>query len=161
MSLCEAAAWLTLLSLCHVSQPKNAFSATRGLIRMSWDPRNLENLVARTQAPELARSSVFQQKWLSKRELRGYHVPNISEKQFLDRHFDTQMPNRQLTAKEKNEVPQYQALMFGELERRVDVVLFRSHFADSIWTARKMVVGGNVLVNGEKRAMQADLAVLE
>nr|KAJ3418406.1 mitochondrial 37S ribosomal protein nam9 [Polyrhizophydium stewartii] len=117
---------------------------------MSWDPRNLENLVSRTKAPDLSKLSVFQQKWLAKRELRGYHVPNISEKQFINRHFVANLPNRQLSQEEKLAVPPIQALMFGELERRVDVVVFRSHFADSIWKARKLVVQGDVLVNGVK-----------
>ncbi|KAH6583200.1 hypothetical protein BASA50_000972 [Batrachochytrium salamandrivorans] len=130
--------------------PKDAFSKTRGLIRMSWDKRNLENLVDRRTPQDLSKMTVFQQKWVSKRELRGYHVSNITERQFLNRHFDPMLPNRQLSPKEKNEIPPIQALAFGELERRSDVVVFRSHFADSIWKARLMIVRGQVKVNGEK-----------
>ncbi|KAH9269432.1 hypothetical protein BASA83_008515 [Batrachochytrium salamandrivorans] len=101
--------------------PKDAFSKTRGLIRMSWDKRNLENLVDRRTPQDLSKMTVFQQKWVSKPE-----------------------------PKRKNEIPPIQALAFGELERRSDVVVFRSHFADSIWKARLMIVRGQVKVNGEK-----------
>lgn len=117
---------------------------------MSWNPKNLANLLARAKPADISRSSVFQQRWVSKRELRGYHVPNINERQFIDRHFAVKMPVKQASPKQKREMPPIQALMFGELERRVDVVVFRSHFASSIWQARNAVVSGHVLVNGEK-----------
>ncbi|KAJ8325525.1 hypothetical protein QVD99_002198 [Batrachochytrium dendrobatidis] len=130
--------------------PKGSFSKTRGLIRMSWDVQNLENLLERRTPQDLSKMTVFQQKWIAKRELRGYHVPNIHERQFLNRHFESYLPNRQLTPEEKSEIPPIQTLAFGELERRPDVVLFRSHFADSIWKARQMVASRCVLVNGER-----------
>ncbi|KAH6573497.1 hypothetical protein BASA62_002942 [Batrachochytrium salamandrivorans] len=97
--------------------PKDAFSKTRGLIRMSWDKRNLENLVDRRTPQDLSKMTVFQQKWVSKRELRGYHVSNITERQFLNRHFDPMLPNRQLSPKEKNEIPPIQALAFVNGEK--------------------------------------------
>lgn len=42
------------------------------------------------------------------------------------------------------------SLMFAELERRIDVVVFRSCFAHSIHAARQLVVHGKVRLNGIK-----------
>jgi ribosomal protein S4 len=42
------------------------------------------------------------------------------------------------------------SLMFSEVERRIDVVIFRSCLAHSAHEARRMVVHGNVLLNGRK-----------
>ncbi|KAJ3194657.1 hypothetical protein HK101_002246 [Irineochytrium annulatum] len=121
---------------------------------MSWNPLNLYNLQARTRLADQSRRTVFQQKWFAKRELRAYHVPNITEIQLIQRHWKAQLPLRLMTEKEKERTPPIQALAFAELERRVDVVVFRSHFASSIWQARMLVVGGNVMVNGERHALQ-------
>jgi ribosomal protein S4 len=81
----------------------------------------------------LSRLTVYQQKWKAKKYLRGYHVPNITETQFLDRHFKTALPVKLHSKDEKEKLPPMQSIMFGELERRVDVVVFRSCFASSIW----------------------------
>jgi ribosomal protein S4 len=117
---------------------------------MSWSKYNVYNLHRRTKPEDISRRTVFQQKWIAKRELRAYHVPNITETQLLNRHWKNQLPLQQLTAKEKERLPPVQALAFGELERRLDVALFRAHFASSIWQARASVVQGHVKVNGEK-----------
>ena len=42
------------------------------------------------------------------------------------------------------------SLMFSEVERRIDVVIFRSCLAHSVYEARRMVVHGDVLLNGRK-----------
>lgn len=128
---------------------RDPYSVSKGLLRMSWSRLNLYNLVHK-RLPDLSRLSVFQQRWIAKRETRAYHVPNIPQRQFLDRHFRTTLPVQKLTRKDREKVPPMQALMFAELERRVDVVLFRSHFASSIFSARRAVSGGHVLVNGIK-----------
>jgi ribosomal protein S4 len=116
---------------------------------MSWNKDNLINLLE-AKLPDISRLTVYQQKWKAKKHLRAYHVPNITETQFLDRHFQTQLPNKLHSKKDKEQLPAIQSIMFGELERRVDVVVFRSHFAKSIWQARQMVVQGHVKVNGNK-----------
>lgn len=38
--------------------------------------------------------------------------------------------------------------MYTEVERRLDVVIFRSCFADSVYEARRMVLHGAVKLNG-------------
>ncbi|KAI8619452.1 hypothetical protein BC830DRAFT_1104373 [Chytriomyces sp. MP71] len=128
---------------------KDPFNPARSLVRMSWN--KLNTYVLATKKPvDFGRRSVFQQKWIAKRELRAYHVPNITEDQLLKRHWKSQLPLRQLSMKEQESLPPVQALAFGELERRLDVVVFRSHFASSIFEARTAVVHGHVKVNGEK-----------
>lgn len=42
------------------------------------------------------------------------------------------------------------SLMFAEVERRLDVLVFRACFAHSIYEARRIVVHGNVLLNGKR-----------
>lgn len=42
------------------------------------------------------------------------------------------------------------SLMFTEVERRIDVVIFRACFAHSVYEARRMVIHGDVLLNGKK-----------
>jgi ribosomal protein S4 len=42
------------------------------------------------------------------------------------------------------------SLMFGEVERRIDVFLFRSCFAHSVYEARRLVIHGDVKLNGVK-----------
>ena len=42
------------------------------------------------------------------------------------------------------------SLMYEEVERRIDVFVFRACFAHSVYEARRMVIHGNVLLNGKK-----------
>ena len=42
------------------------------------------------------------------------------------------------------------SLMMAEIERRIDVVIFRACFAHSVYEARRMVIHGSVLLNGKK-----------
>lgn len=42
------------------------------------------------------------------------------------------------------------SLMFGEVERRIDVLLFRACFASSVYEARRLVVHGRVKLNGKQ-----------
>ncbi|KAI8818098.1 uncharacterized protein EV422DRAFT_538732 [Fimicolochytrium jonesii] len=127
---------------------KDPFDPNRALIRMSWNKYNLYALATRNRPEDLTRKSVYQQKWTAKRELRAYHVPNITERQLIQRHWSARLPLQQLTQAEKDALPPVQALAFAETERRLDVVVFRSHFASSIWNARTAVVQGHVKVNG-------------
>ena len=47
------------------------------------------------------------------------------------------------------------SLMMSEVERRIDVVVYRSCFAHSIYEARRLVVHGDVLLNGKKVGLLA------
>lgn len=128
------------------------YCVNKKLIRMAWSKYNLYNLAVKRPVRETAnlRKTVYQQRWTAKRELRAYHVPNITERQLLARHFTSKIKLQHLSKSDMAKVPPVQALGFAELERRVDVTVFRSHFAKSIWEARRLVVQGHVQVNGEK-----------
>lgn len=42
------------------------------------------------------------------------------------------------------------SLMMAEVERRIDVFIFRCCFASSVYEARRLVIHGHVLLNGKK-----------
>lgn len=42
------------------------------------------------------------------------------------------------------------SLMLTEVERRIDVVIFRACLASSVYEARRLVIHGDVLLNGKK-----------
>lgn len=50
----------------------------------------------------------------------------------------------------KKGMPPVGSLMFSEVERRIDTVVFRACFAESIYEARRLVIHGDVLLNGKK-----------
>lgn len=55
---------------------------------------------------------------------------------------------RKIAAMEKEATAPVATLMFTEVERRIDSLIFRACFASSVWQARNYVVGGHVKVNG-------------
>ncbi|KAG9100778.1 mitochondrial 37S ribosomal protein nam9 [Ceratobasidium sp. UAMH 11750] len=155
----------------------NVFNLARSLPRMSWKPVNLWSIWNRSLGPgtsgtKFTKSSktLFQQRWASKRFIRAYHGDWIAEKRF-QRWFlpetlpDTRHPSPtsaspsmqeyagrkqvQKTTGDQKPVP-VTSLMLIEVERRIDVFLFRCCFATSAWQARQLVVHGKVKLNGKK-----------
>ncbi|KDQ51906.1 hypothetical protein JAAARDRAFT_163318 [Jaapia argillacea MUCL 33604] len=57
---------------------------------------------------------------------------------------------RKLKEEEEKGLAPVGSLMFAEVERRVDVVIFRSCFAHSVYEARRLVIHGDVMLNGKK-----------
>ena len=51
------------------------------------------------------------------------------------------------------------SLMLTEIERRIDVVIFRACLASSVYEARRLVVHGDVLLNGKKVRRAASAAL--
>lgn len=47
-------------------------------------------------------------------------------------------------------MPPVGSLMFSEVERRIDVFVFRCCFAHSVYEARRLVIHGYVQLNGKK-----------
>ena len=74
----------------------------------------------------------------AKQKLRGYYA-NISEKQFRSVYDEA------ISAKGDSG-----ANMIGLLERRLDMVVYRSKFVATIWAARQFVNHGHVRVNGKR-----------
>jgi len=143
---------------------RNPFNVKKSYPRMSWSPQNLFNLYQRSFGPEnketnFQRSSktVYWQKWRSKAVTRAYHGDWIQEKKFKRHYLPASLPalavksslKKSRYASREEKVP-LAALMYQELERRLDVAIFRSCFADSVYEARRMVIHGAVRLNGVK-----------
>ncbi|KAG0150689.1 hypothetical protein CROQUDRAFT_87518 [Cronartium quercuum f. sp. fusiforme G11] len=142
---------------------KNPYNCKKTVPRMSWHPQNLFNLFQRTYGPESKETvftktskSVFWQRWKSKAVTRGYHGDWIQEKKFKRHYLPASLPklpqstpNASKYNAQNAKIP-LAALMYTEVERRLDVVLFRACFADSIYEARRMVLHNAVKLNGVK-----------
>jgi ribosomal protein S4 len=63
---------------------------------------------------------------------------------------DAKARRREVDGEAQEELPPVGSLMFTEVERRIDVVIFRACLAHSVYDARRMVVHGKVLLNGKK-----------
>lgn len=114
---------------------------------------------------------------MSKKLVRAYHGDYINEKVFKRWYLPETIPDvrprraikigddeaslaeyaRRKTRTEESEqaiekrgMPPVGSLMFSEIERRIDTVVFRSCFAESIYEARRLVIHGKVLLNGKK-----------
>ncbi|KAJ3563807.1 hypothetical protein NP233_g8698 [Leucocoprinus birnbaumii] len=124
-----------------------------------------------------AKETLFQQRWLSKKLVRAYHGDYIAEKRFTRWYLPETIPDvrprravktgddeaslaeyaRRKGRSEESEkaielkgMPPVGSLMFSEVERRIDTVIFRCCFAESIYDARRIVLHGNVMLNGKK-----------
>jgi ribosomal protein S4 len=118
------------------------------------------------------RETMFQQRWKSKALVRAYHGDYINEKIFKRWYLPTMLPDvrprrpagddagllarfaqrevaRQAEESKKGMAP-VGSLMFAEVERRIDVFLFRCCFAHSVYEARRLVIHGSVMLNGQK-----------
>lgn len=110
--------------------------------------------------------TMYQQRWRSKRLLRGYHGDWIPERRFKRWYLPTHLPDfvqevvrpstldksRQNQAAQRaadTPVPPVTTLMMRDVERRLDVVVFRCCFAHSAYHARMLVLHGKVSVNGQ------------
>ncbi len=63
---------------------------------------------------------------------------------------DAKARRQEVDGENQEELPPVGSLMFSEVERRIDVVIFRACLAHSVYDARRMVVHGQVLLNGKK-----------
>lgn len=137
------------------------------------------SLGAKVSATDYTRTTktLFQQRWAAKQLVRAYHGDYINEKTFKRWYLPANLPDvRSTSGKDdllsltkwanrtysvEREIKRREeeaskglapvgSLMFSEVERRIDVVIFRSCLAHSVYEARRMVVHGNVLLNGRK-----------
>ncbi|TFY80865.1 hypothetical protein EWM64_g3146 [Hericium alpestre] len=140
------------------------------LWRRSLGELRKETDFTRTQA------TLFQQRWAAKALVRAYHGDFINEKIFKRWYLPSTLPDvrpRRVQASADSEVSKWArprasdrearrqeedskelapvgSLMFAEIERRIDVIIFRSCLASSVYEARRLVVHGDVLLNGKK-----------
>jgi ribosomal protein S4 len=122
-------------------------------------------------------NTIFQERWLSKSVVRAYHGDYIKEKSFKRWYLPDTIPDvrplraikhsddtasledyaRRKSRSERTDeeiakkgMPPVGSLMFSEVERRIDTLVFRACFAESIYEARRLVIHGDVLLNGIK-----------
>lgn len=81
--------------------------------------------------------SAFGTQLRAKQQLKGYY--NMSEKQFHKTYFEA--------VRRKGDTSEN---LVGLLERRLDMVVYRSNFAPTIYSARQLVSHKHILVNGKK-----------
>lgn len=130
----------------------------RGFVDLSWNKYNLFNLNQYSrQGPEReVNKTAFQLRWRAKQLVTAYHAPHLTQHQFrhlrqkalpkINRKVQLLGPGKDLTLP----MPPTTMLGFSFMERRLDVVLFRSCFVPSIWEARRLCLKGNVEVNGKR-----------
>ncbi|KAI0067100.1 alpha-L RNA-binding motif-containing protein [Artomyces pyxidatus] len=141
--------------------------------------RSLGELAKETNFSRTTKT-LFQQRWAAKQLVRAYHGDFINEKTFKRWYLPSTLPdvrprhpNRETVElnkwarqvkwverekKERREeidgeeeaLAPVGSLMFAEIERRIDVVIFRACLAHSVYEARRMVIHGDVLLNGKK-----------
>ncbi|KAG8715412.1 mitochondrial 37S ribosomal protein nam9 [Ceratobasidium sp. 395] len=154
----------------------NVFNLARSLPRMSWKPVNLWSIWNRSVGPGTAGTkftksskTLFQQRWAAKRFVRAYHGDWIAEKRFQRWFLPETLPDTRPSSSTSASSPVHEyagrkqqrrlgeqqptpvtSLMLVEVERRIDVFLFRCCFATSAWQARQLVVHGKVKLNGKK-----------
>jgi len=148
--------------------PKNLYNLWQRTVGPKSEPITLKNTGSQT---------LFQQRWLSKAVVRAYHGDYIKEKSFKRWYLPETIPDvrprravkagddidsleeyaRRKKRVEESEadiankgMPPVGSLMFSEVERRIDTVIFRSCFAESIYEARRLVIHGDVMLNGKK-----------
>ncbi|PPR00672.1 hypothetical protein CVT24_000960 [Panaeolus cyanescens] len=125
-------------------------------------------------------ATLFQQRWKSKAAVRAYHGDYIPEKSFkrwyLPDNIPDVRPKRRVLNDDKLDLEEFAkrkvkerireekleeeieekgmapvgSLMFSEVERRIDTVVFRACFTHSIYEARRLVIHGYVKLNGKK-----------
>lgn len=123
--------------------------------------------------------TIFQQRWASKRLTRAYHGDFINEKIFKRWYLPSTLPDvrphRRRAGDDREALNKWSlrprsaakeaalreeddklaqapvaSLMYEEVERRIDVFIFRCCFTHSVYEARRMVIHGRVKLNGKK-----------
>lgn len=102
--------------------------------KLSWNPRNCYNL-SRFQPLNERNLNIFQIEWKSKTLCRLFFNGDVTNTTFKRTY---EQFNRDMLQ------------TLGQMEHRVDNVVFRSMFASSVFAARKLVSEGKVLVNGRR-----------
>lgn len=145
--------------------PKNLYNLWRRTVGPLSDEITFKNTTEAT---------LFQQRWKSKAAVRAYHGDFIPEKVFKRWYLPDTLPDvrprrqvgdamtleefakRKVRERELEEEIERRgmapvgSLMFSEVERRLDVFLFRCCFAHSVYEARRLIIHGYVTLNGQK-----------
>lgn len=128
---------------------QNLNSLVRGRIRPSMNKHNLFNLYKKNK-PNFRVMTLYQQKWASKQETRGYHGEHVKESRWQSL-FEKKLEGvAQLDASLKGNVPSTPMVLqtFAPLEKRLDYAIFRALFSSSVRQSKKFILNGHVKVNG-------------
>ncbi len=106
----------------------------RDQVKLSWNPRNCYNL-HRWQPLVERNLNIFQIEWKSKAQCRLFFNGDVTDSIFKRTFYKC--------GKDMNAT-------IESMEKRADNILFRSMFASSIYSARKMINSGFVTLNGNK-----------
>lgn len=165
--LFKALSLLTLIFKNKSWSPRNLYN----LWKRTAGPKSEDILFKKT-----SEATLFQQRWISKAAVRAYHGDYIPEKVFKRWYLPDSLPDvrprrqvfsgdnldlelyarRKLKEKQQEEEIEEKglapvgSLMFSEVERRIDTIVFRSCFAHSIYEARRLIIHGDVKLNGKK-----------
>lgn len=92
----------------------------------------------------------------SRRMVRSYHFPRITEREFFKEYWTTPdyLPSREGP---RGVAAPVQMVFLSRLEKRLDVAVFRCHFAESIYASHKIIKQGKVKVNGRIRTVSSYL----
>lgn len=148
--------------------PKNLYNLWQRTVGPKSEAITLKNTGSKT---------IFQERWISKSVVRAYHGDYINERSFKRWYLPDTIPDvrplraikhgddkanledfaRRKSRADRTEeeisrkgMPPVGSLMFSEVERRIDTVVFRACFAESIYEARRLVIHGDVLLNGKR-----------
>jgi ribosomal protein S4 len=94
-----------------------------------------------------------------RRELTEVYTTQLNKWAKLPKAVDKEAKSRrqEIDGEDQEELPPVGSLMFSEVERRIDVIIFRACLAHSVYDARRMVIHGQVLLNGKKVRRQRPL----
>lgn len=111
----------------------NRYCLVRIQPKMSWNPANIYNMV-RWKPLDDRNLDIYQQQWKSKTLCRLFFNGDVRHKVFRRLFYRVGFRNI------------YQTLAHNE--RVLENALFRAFIAPSVFTARRMISGGHVFVNG-------------
>lgn len=142
-----------------------------------WQRTNPSSPVAKDLVFTTRTKSLFQQRWIAKRFLKGYHSHTIPTKKFEKWYLPNRIPSihvkqptnpdlvnmvegkeraggrtreeRFVKDKSLMATAPTGSMLFLNVERRLDVCVFRACFAQSIYEARLFVLKGHVKLNGQ------------
>lgn len=112
----------------------NKYCIKRCQPKMSWNPKNCFN-ISQWQPINERNLNIFQIEWKCKSLGRLYYNGDVTNTIFKRTY-------------EKNSRNMHDTLV--AMEHRLDNVVFRSMFSSSVFSARKMISEGLVLVNGRR-----------
>ncbi|WVR05431.1 hypothetical protein IAU60_002446 [Kwoniella sp. DSM 27419] len=144
-----------------------------------WQRTAPESPIKRTHDFTRTNSTPYQLRFTAKRLIRGYHGDHIGYTKFSRWYMPEKLPaihesnsgssgaemnkwvegreraggrtgeERRAKKKEKDSKAPIGTMLFADVERRLDVLIFRACFAQSVWEARRYVVQGHVKLNGQ------------